>query len=336
EIVVSTWEGANLRGVDHDVLVESADPGGTGRATYNPNTNRMIVSSLEGVRAATRPLVCKLRTDMQFVSDVLLTHWDRWGERADGGRWGERADELRVFERRLLAPNVFSRRPSYLAPFPLHPPDWSYFGLREDVELLFDAPLMSRADTTADGEPAELGKLYWWFDDAPSATPEQWIWLHAMRRADPELGLANVFDLTPETLRATDLSLAHTLAVLDTYTQFGVWNPKYPWPNRLFNDVTLYQHEQWLELYDRYCVSGESGEEVDALLRRLAQGRDGTFGQAERLRRAGHSYVAQLLESALAGPRLRRDSTTGGAARWLRDVDVTRVAHEELMRAAGR
>lgn len=324
EIVVSTWDGADTRGVDRDVLVESPDPGSVGRPTFNPNTNRLIASSLEGVRASTRPLVVKARSDLQFLSGALLEHW---------GRWEERTGDLRVFEQRILVPNVFTRRPSHLAPFPLHPTDWAYFGTRGDLETLFSAPHMTLAEASV-GELQGLGRKYWWFDGAPSYTPEQWIWLHAMRRALPDLALEHVYDLTPETLRLTELSFANNLAILDTYTQFGVWTPKYPWPNRLYDDHTLYQHHQWHELYDRYCVSGESGEDVDAILRTLAAGGDGTMQQAAALRAAGRSYEAQLLECVLIAPRFRRDTTTGGAARWLCDIDAGRLARADLLAAA--
>lgn len=325
EIVVSTWEGANTRGVDCDVLVASPDPGTTGRRTYNPNTNRLIVSSLAGVRAATRPLVVKLRTDMQFLSDALLSHW---------GRWEERADELRVFDRRLLVPNIFARRPSYLAPFPLHPSDWAFFGTRADVERLFDVPLMTAKDTTAPGAAEGLADLHCLVPDLPTYAPEQWIWVHALRRADPDVALAHVFDLTPETLRLTERSFANNLAILDTYAQFGVWLPKYPWANRLYSDQSLYQHDEWLELYQRYVTGGDSGADVRGILRRLANGRDGTLEQVDALRRAGEPYVAQLLESVLIGPGFRRDGTTGGTSRWLLDRSVRQLARDDLATAA--
>ena len=325
EIVVSTWEGTNTRGLDCDVLVASPDPGGTGRATYNPNTNRLIVSSLAGVRAAGRPLVVKLRSDMQFRSDALLTHW---------GRWEERVDELCVFERRILVPNLFARRPSYLAPFPLHPSDWAFFGTRGDVERLFDVPLMRRDETTAPGEPEGLSNLYCFVPDLPTYTPEQWIWVHALRRAHPGLALDHVFDLTPETLRLTELSFANNLAILDTYAQFGVVTPKYPWANRLYSDPTLYQHDQWLELYRRHVTDGPSGEDVRGILRRLAGGREGTLAQADALRRAGEPYVAQLLETVVTGRRVRRDGTTGGTSRWLLDITVRDLARAHLPAAA--
>ena len=131
EIVLSTWQDAQILGLDVDTVTRSDDPG---PLPWAGNVNRQLVSSLAGVRAAGRPYVVKLRTDTPFHSAALLDHW---------GRWPVRPDELRVFEERVLVPNIFMRRPTYLSPIPLHPTDWSYFGTRGDLLRLFDVGLVS-------------------------------------------------------------------------------------------------------------------------------------------------------------------------------------------------
>jgi hypothetical protein len=330
EIVISTWAGTDASGLDCDRVVESEDPGTVGPNTYNPNTNRQIVSSLAGVRAATRPLVAKVRSDMVFLSDALLSHWRRWEERSD---------ELRLFEHRVLVPNTFTRRPSYLSPFPLHPSDWSYFGTRGDLELLLDVPHMRLRESQKDRKPEGLLSFWHPGQNLPTYTPEQWIWTQALRKVAPDAGLRHVFDLTPETLRLTELSFANNLAVLDTYTQYGIWCPKYAWPNRLFDDVSLLQHRHWLELYERYCTgAAQERDGADELLRALARGEgdDLGFDDVARLRRTGHAWEAQLLEVALTGTPVDRDSTTGGHHRWHLDDQLASLACDDLPAAAAR
>ena len=331
EIVVSTWERTDTSGLDCDRVVLSEDPGVVGTCSYNVNTNRQIVSSLAGVRATSRPLVAKLRSDILVASDALLSHW---------GRWEERSDELRLFEQRVLVPNVFARRPRHLSPYPLHLSDWAFFGTRADVELLFDVPLMTTRESTTNGAGVTpLTRLYHPIEPRPSYAPEQWIWTQALRAVAPKTRLRHVFDLTPETLRLTELSFANNVAILDTYTQFGIWCPKYAGPNRVFEDVTLFQHEGWVELYDIHCrgLGLERAEVVD-LLATLARGDlDGvTRADATRLRAAGLSWEAQLLECVLLGPRVRRDTTTGGVHRWHLDQAVVARAREELVQRAAQ
>ena len=328
EIVISTWAGTDTSRLDCDVVVRSEDPGVVGPCTYNVNTNRQIVSSLAGVRASTRPLVAKIRSDMLFVSDTLLSHW---------GRWEERTEELRLFERRVLVPNIFARRPSHLSPYALHLSDWGYFGTRADLELLFDVPQMTLEQSLTDGPLSPLARTYYVLESRPSYTPEQWIWTQALRKVAPATALEHVFDLTPQSLRQTELSFANNVAILDTYTQYGVWCPKYPAAGRMFEDITLYSHEQWLELYDIHCRGATiDRRDVAGLLRAFARGNvSGTPADAGALRRAGLGWEAQLLDCVLTGARVSRDSTTGGTHRWHLDSLGVKLARDELVRSAG-
>jgi hypothetical protein len=281
------------------------------------------------VQAVTRPLVVKVRSDILFTSDALLSHWRRWEERVD---------ELRLFEHRVLVPNVFARRPSFLSPYPMHPSDWSYFGTREDLELLFDVPHMRRRESEVDAKDDPLTRYFHALPKRPSYTPEQWIWTQAVRKVEPKARIGHVFDLTPKTLRLTELSFANNFAVLDTYTQYGMWCPKYPGPNRVFEDATLFQHEQWRELYEIHCL-GETlaPESVERVLTELTKGEcEVEAGDVSRLRRAGFSWVAQLLATAIAGSRINRDSTTGGAQRWHLDAGVLALAEDQLPAAAAQ
>ncbi len=325
EIVVSTWEGSDTSGLDHDTLVISSDPGGFGGHPFNANTNRQIVSSLAGVQGASRPLVVKVRSDIQFLSGALLTHWRRWEERSD---------ELRLFEHRVLVPNVFTRRPTHLSPYPLHPSDWCYFGTREDLELLFDVPHMRARDSRTTVSSDALRDLWYTAGEVPTYTPEQWIFTQALKKADSRTTLRHVFDLSPKSVRLTELAFANNLAILDTYRQYGIWCPKYAWPNRLFEDFSLFQHDQWLELYEALCCGTRGDEDAAERLAGLAAGTDGaTRADAAALRRAGHGWEAQLLECVLAGHRLNRDTTTGGHARWMLDERAVLLARTDLQRA---
>jgi hypothetical protein len=220
----------------------------------------------------------------------------------------------------------------------MHPSDWSYFGTREDLELLFDVPHMSRRDSEVDAKDEPLVRYYHSLPKRPSYTPEQWIWTQAVRKVEPKAAIGHVFGLTPKTLRLTELSFANNFAVLDTYTQYGIWTPKYPGPNRVFEDFTLFQHEGWHELYEIHCLGDTlAPESVEQLLSELTQGEcEVEAGDVSRLRRAGFPWVAQLLATAIAGSRINRDSTTGGAQRWHLDSGVLALAEEQLPLAAAQ
>jgi glycosyltransferase involved in cell wall biosynthesis len=303
EIVVSSWRGASSAGLDCDEVVLSEDPGPVGSARFNTNVNRQIVSTVAGLRAASRPLVVKLRSDVVFHDAALLDHW---------GRWEERCDALRLFERRVLVPNVFTRRPGYLAPLPFHPSDWSCMGTRADLQRLFDIPLQS--DAGALGGPPAPGIAALWSADLSglAATPEQYLWTSALRRVAPDLRIEHVWDLTRESLEATEISFANNLAILDIYAQYGASNPKYAYANRRPGDRTLYEHAQWRELYDLHCRGSRDDDGAEAVLDRLRSG-DWRVTEADlaALRRGGRAWEAQLLEAMIAAPTLVRDPTIG-------------------------
>ena len=114
--MLSTWAGTYPKGIAYDALVLSEDPGPVGTNPSNANVNRQLASTLAGIEASSRPLVVKVRSDLQFHSAALLREW---------GRRPGRGEALRVFDERLLVPNIFVRRPTYLAPLAFHPTDWS-------------------------------------------------------------------------------------------------------------------------------------------------------------------------------------------------------------------
>ena len=77
EIVLSTWAGTYPKGIAYDALVLSEDPGPVGTNPSNANVNRQLVSTLAGIEASSRPLVVKVRSDLQFHSAALLREWGR-------------------------------------------------------------------------------------------------------------------------------------------------------------------------------------------------------------------------------------------------------------------
>ena len=326
EIILSTWEGSDVRGVDCDKVITSKDPG---PLPFGQNTNRQIVSTWAGIRHATRPLVMKTRTDILFTSNSVLAYWGRWTKRVEG---------LRLTRERVLVPHVYQRRPSYLYPTAFHPTDWCFLGLREDLELLFDIPLLppDRAVARVCADP--LTRIHWWWsEECTYAAPEQYLWVSALRKRFRDIAFEQFFHLTPLSLYQTELSFANNLVVLNTYNQFGILCPKYPDTGRAFADFTLYDHADWLELYHLYCEEELPfhSEPVSALammvpnVESVASWRIGDERLRE-LRRAGCVWEARLIEAIAVEPTFRRDASTGGDAKRPLDHLSAQLARAHL------
>ncbi|WP_439625415.1 WavE lipopolysaccharide synthesis family protein [Gemmata sp.] len=243
EVVLSTWKGTDLAGLDYDRAVENDDPGAVVCTRSEPkvyfNVNRQIVSTVNGLRAATRPYAVKVRADMEFTGTGFLDLFDRYPARAA---------EWRVFERRVVtctlpSQSVRRRGLSY------SPSDWFHFGLTADVLTLWDVPLdvgngvglhfANRPRPSPDRMP----------DFVYQFIPEQYIWINCLRKFGP-LEVAHLGDRRPGHSRLSELTFANNFIMADERI-LGVWFRKYPFhPSSRCGYMF---HDEWKMLYREYC-----------------------------------------------------------------------------------
>lgn len=80
QIVLSTWQGSNVHGLEFDDLVLSVDPGNLAeqgdRGAFN--LNRQIVSTQNGLKVATRKYAIKTRTDVEFIHGHAIRYLNRF------------------------------------------------------------------------------------------------------------------------------------------------------------------------------------------------------------------------------------------------------------------
>jgi hypothetical protein len=143
EIIVSTWEGADVSMLPAvEDVVYSKDPGpqlmsnvrDDKPAVYN-NVNRQIVSSAAGIALATRPMVLRIR------SDLVLTGAN--GFLNAFGVFESFDPEFRFVQQRIIGNSSASRNPD-LFRYLFHPSDFFFFGTRSDIEDFFRVPLYSK------------------------------------------------------------------------------------------------------------------------------------------------------------------------------------------------
>jgi hypothetical protein len=79
QLIVSTWQGSDVVGLDADDVILNEDPGSVplidedGVATPRMmNVNRMLVSSRSGVERCERPWAIKLRSDSPMESPAFV------------------------------------------------------------------------------------------------------------------------------------------------------------------------------------------------------------------------------------------------------------------------
>jgi hypothetical protein len=244
EVVLSTWEGERELSVPVDQRIASEDPGAPWQIheEWPANTNRLLRSTVAGLKACTRPYALKLRTDTPLAGNGFLITFQRYPERAAA---------LRFLHDRIVVINFYCWNPE-LRPFGLFSvADTVNFGRTEDLLDVWDRPL--------DEEPANST----WFeshprpdpDPAPWAgfryTPEQLLWLGFVRK-HVEVPFEHFNDVTPTSELLSELSIANNAIIVER-EQFGVELPKFAGREPLEPDA-LISHEMWRELYERHCV----------------------------------------------------------------------------------
>lgn len=220
ELIVSTWQGADVTDLDVDHLVLSKDPGSSpyyyGQRSPGArllNTNRMITSTRAGLARATREYVVKMRNDTPLRSAALL-EWCR-----DPGPAG--LPELRIFSQRIVMPEVAVRPADAMRGFLFHPSDIVHIGKRTDVvDLWAMDPIDEETNAT-------------WFINRPRPQPdlvpdlqarfvnEQILWLEALRRHGIDVDYQHIGHYTPELRVRSERTLVANFELVESW-QLGI------------------------------------------------------------------------------------------------------------------
>jgi hypothetical protein len=130
-LILSTWKGEDVDGLDYDELVLSDDPGSLGdRAVISyANILRQIISTRSGLAKANRRYALKIRSDTEITSAVFLSDWYSYASR------GIRPA---IFKSRILVSAIFTPQP-VSCPSPYFVSDFFSFGFTHDLIKLWDA-----------------------------------------------------------------------------------------------------------------------------------------------------------------------------------------------------
>ena len=181
EIILSTWSGQDLSAMDCDIVCLSVDPGTQGALPgFTPNNvNRQILSTLSGLKKASRPYCLKIRSDMVLESVDYLKHFEFFSE----GFRRVMPDE-RLFLSPILTNNLSSRKTSAVTvrlpdhPLLFHVSDHVQFGQKEDLLKLWDIPLQSAGDALWFLERSHPNR--WRLEELSRLAPEQYILTSAL------------------------------------------------------------------------------------------------------------------------------------------------------------
>lgn len=238
KIVLSTWQGADVDDLDVDELVLSEDPGffyySERPGEKANNVNRQIVSTRAGLERVSTPYCYRLRTDFKIDGDQFLKFF---------GAFPKSDPAYTIFSEKLLAMSYFSRNPRSRTRFPYHPSDLAFFGRTDDIRTLFNIPLMTEEEAHWDTGDRRYNRY----------TPEQHIFINALRSLGRPVGCSHYNDLCEEAIIETERYFASNFVFL-SFEQFNLVPSKTTFVMKVHPNsfMTCYTHNEWLTLYKTY------------------------------------------------------------------------------------
>ncbi|MBN1049908.1 WavE lipopolysaccharide synthesis family protein [Clostridium botulinum] len=263
EIILSTWKGTDVNGLDYDKVMLNADPGGYKDKyvdTFTNNTLRQLVSTQNGLKRATRKYSIKVRSDLIFKSCKFIKYFNEFPKRNS---------EYTFFEHRVVISSFFAKKFLYsdgrIQPVPFHISDWFSFGLTKDIIKLYDIDLPVEPDFSWYLYENEYkGQKINLLNASHQYAPEQYIAYTAFKKQF-DIKFKHYMDYNEENIIYSDKLMANNFIILsptqfrficgkknagiDQYrkwTKFPILTPTLLWKG-------LYRFDVYLEDYKKYC-----------------------------------------------------------------------------------
>ena len=188
EIILSTWIGENTEGLIYDKLILNNDPGAATmdiNNSVNYNLNRQLLSSKNGIKATSRKYILKMRSDMILENTNFLKYFNKFRKRD----W-----TYAIFSHKVLTSSLYTiwaelgikEEKGKMHPTPFHISDWWFFGLSEDISLLYSCNLVD-IKTFAQYFSSPKYNLKWLNHRLWKFPPEQYLGVELAKKKFPEL-----------------------------------------------------------------------------------------------------------------------------------------------------
>ncbi|MGF1697584.1 WavE lipopolysaccharide synthesis family protein [Vibrio lamellibrachiae] len=138
-IILSTWQGQPLGGLDYDHLIELEDPGSNtiyhdGKA-ITLNNNRQMVSAHMGLREVKTQYAVKIRTDNKVSGRQFVDTYQKYAELP-------RENDYKYFTQRTMTSSAFFISSHHGRTVHFHKSDLFDFGLTEDLLKIWSPRLI--------------------------------------------------------------------------------------------------------------------------------------------------------------------------------------------------
>lgn len=248
EIILSTWSLGldkdkiiiqRLKQIDVKVIFNE-DPGALifrdGNHKWVTNVNRMIVSTKNGVEAASCAYVVKLRTDSFFINDNLKSFFLK---REFIGCKYKRDKNFSLFNERIINCNLFARHSRSYRPFDFHPGDIMLLGRKDDMLNYFDAPLADESIFDIIFNKSIFSLM--------SLVPEQYLWVSYIKKMNAS------FDYKGNKEKLKEITFVSEKYYINNFIPFscqqlGFFWPKYSYKYNNKGRGSIYHYSDWVKI----------------------------------------------------------------------------------------
>lgn len=247
-IILSTWEGTDVDGLEYDDVVLSEDPGGFDEFNipFSPknNINRQIVSTYQGLLKVKTVYALKLRTDFYLCDDGFKDFFNTYNRECT---------EYKIFEHKVICCELYSRNPRYIfsdMKRAYHPSDIFFFGYTKDLVRLFDVPLFSRED--------EEYMMWKYYPDNSVLTfrydAESYLWMKLVKKSISFNEPDDLEKYGREDIDRSEATFAANLIILGN-EEIGLKTLENSIYRKEAAPQNCYTHEDWERLYAFYCCN---------------------------------------------------------------------------------
>jgi hypothetical protein len=248
-LILSTWKDQDLDGLDYDELMICDDPGmnivgyAQDGSPRTENTNRQIVSTVEGLRRVKTRFAAKLRSDNYLSGN---------GFKQLQESWTRRGEEMRFLEERVVVSNTFSRRYYRGWRVTYYVCDFFYFGLTRDLLGIWDMPHLEDVPY----RPDQSGRVQHPAAPWPILDVDQMLTRQFLRaNYDCDIGIEHNYDTRFDARRRSDIFFANNF-VIARPDQIDLELPSKFVTNRQAKQstqITYLSHQEWERMYRKYC-----------------------------------------------------------------------------------
>lgn len=235
-IILSTWEGENVENIEYDKVIFNKDPGSTlitfeGVERFD-NTNRMILSSINGINLVETLYCLKVRSDIEFTSNKIKSLFKIYNVTLP----------MQIFDEKIVTLSAFNPKRIKVL---FHLNDWIDFGMTKDLKKKWDLELKKEDDynNTNDNIPRIEDTL----------TPEQYICLFLYRKyINKSITIKNMYYYNRKIHQEFDKFIVSNF-VLFNAEEIGIKSLKYNYDAYAKKNISrfyFYTHNEWRKLYD--------------------------------------------------------------------------------------